>query len=782
MCITGSEGHRAGPKRSLGGHRRVALLGAAIANIAFSSVAWAQAGATPTGRLVGTVIDSASGVPVASAMARLSPSHALEPTHDDGTFAFSGVAPGEYTLTVEMLGYASRTRTVRIGAGETTRVSVALRVSALPLDALIVTGTLDARAGSDVISAVSVVSGAELDRRIDATVAATLRNEPGLAVSSLGPSTARPVIRGLGGDRIVFLEDGLKPGDLSSTSSDHAVAVEPITARRLEVVRGPMSLLYGSSALGGVVNVVRDEIPTSVPQHMHGTLVTQALSASRGFAAGGFGTAGRGPVALRLEASARTSGDLQTPDGSLENTGGTSFTLAGGASVVGDAGHFGAAYRFYDNDYGIPGGFVGGHEHGVDIAMQRKMLRTEGELHREAGPFSSVRFAGAFADYQHAELELSGDIGTAYAQDLWSAELVGRREPNGALGHGAVGVSGQYRDTRTAGSLRTPSTYDYSFAVFAVQELGTGRLRAQLGARYDRAHYVPRDTTAFIVAGGRRIPVRERTFGAISGSVGALFIIHEAVRAGFSLSRAYRTPDFNELYSNGPHLAANSFDVGDPSLSQETGLGADVFVRITHERLGAEVAAFWNQLDDYVFPSSRGRFELGTQGGRPRFQYTNEDARFVGAEGALTWNPADRLALETTVSWVAARFTSDRAPIPVLENGDTTFVEASPYPPLIPPLLGNLEARYERARFFAGAGVRWAAEQDRLGDFESTTAGYAIGSINAGVRVPHGGRLHTLTLRIDNVTDAAYRNHLSRIKDIMPEAGRDISLVYRLTF
>ncbi|HYD51835.1 MAG TPA: TonB-dependent receptor, partial [Gemmatimonadaceae bacterium] len=235
----------------------------------------------------------------------------------------------------------------------------------------------------------------------------------------------------------------------------------------------------------------------------------------------------------------------------------------------------------------------------------------------------------------------------------------------------------------------------------------------------------------------------------------------------------------------GPHLAANSFDVGDPDLRQETGIGLDAFVRVTRPRLRAEIAAFRNQLDDFISPSSRGR-AIESQQGRPLFQYTNEDAVFSGAEGEIEVGLAKRVVLEATASYVRARFTNARSPIPVFTAGetqvDTTFVPASSYPSLIPPLNGRTELRYETRRTFVGAGARLAARQERTGDFEAPTDGFAVAHLTAGYRLLRGSRLHVFTLRVDNLLDTEYREHLSRIKEIMPEPGRNVSLLYRLTF
>lgn len=754
---------------------------AVIAVIGGSGVLRAQTHAARA-TVTGTVTDATTGLPVVAAELRLLPSHAVDVAHADGRFYFRDIEPGNYTLVVQRIGYQSVHRLVTLSAGQTLTVNVGLSVAALEVGALVVTGTLAPRAQQDVISPTSAITAAELDRRSSQTVAQTIENTPGVAVSSLGPATSRPVIRGLGGDRILILEDGQRPGDLSSMSSDHAVAIEPIAARRIEIVRGPMSLLYGSSALGGVVNVVRDEIPDSRPHESQGSFSVQGESVNRGATAGGHLLTHLGAFAVRGEATFRNAGDLHTPAGPVINTGARTYDLGLGAGLPADHGHGGVAYRFYKNDYGVPGGFVGGHPTGVDISMRRHNTRFRTELHRDEGFLNTLSFDGGYTNYQHAEFEPSGAIGTDFRQNVVQGEVLARHRGQGKLTEGAVGARMQYRDVQTGGTLRTPATYDYSAAVFAIEEIGTGPLRLQGGLRYDFAHYVPRDTTAFVSAGGKRIPVRARSFGSVSGSGGVLWHAAEALRLGASVSRAYRTPDFNELFSNGPHLAANSFDVGDPLLKQETGFGVDAFVRVSTSRLNAEVAAYRNVLHDYIFPSSRGRAELGAQGGRPRFQYTNEDARFRGLEGSFDLTIAPSIQFEASGSAVQAEFTSGRAPIPVFDGFDTTFVAASKYPPLIPPAQAHLGVRFERTTHFLGIGTKLVASQQRTGDFETPTAGYNLVDANAGVRIAKGAFLHTITLRVDNIFNQSYRDHLSRLKEIMPGAGRNISLLYRATF
>ena len=735
-----------------------------------------------SGVVSGIVVDAETGVAISGAQVRLQDLHRVELSHEDGAFAFRNVPPGAHALIVQRIGYRLHTRPISVSDSAPLVVRIALAPVALTLTPMVVTGSISERSGEEVLSPTSVVSGRELDRNLSGTIAATLRDQPGVTVTSVGPATGRPVIRGLGGDRIVMLEDGQRPGDLSSTSGDHAVAIDPLTASRIEVVRGPMSLLYGSSALGGVVNVIRDEVPTTLLEHPTGAVSLQGSSVDDGVSGGAFVTTRIRSVAVRGEGSARRNGNLNTPAGELLNTSARTYSASVGGSYVADAGYAGLAYRWYSNDYGIPGGFVGAHPGGVDIRMRRHTIRGDAERHIGVGPFERVRLSGLYTAYDHQEITGGGSVGTSFDQDLAAADLVARHGAVGPLALGAVGARVQYRDITTAGSLRTPSTFDWSAAGFIVEEIGSGDLRAQVGARYDWSRYEPREETTIFV-GGELVPVRTRTFGSVSGSLGLLYTLMPGVRVGASLARAYRTPDFNELYSDGPHLAANSYDVGDPELRAESGLGADLFVRLTRERVQAEVAAFRNQLDRYVFPSSRGRAELGPQG-TPRFQYTNEDVVLSGAEGRIELSLTGDIVVDATASLVHGRFTNDRAPIPVIDEGgaDTTFVPASRNPPLLPPLRARAALRYDRPRYFLEGAMRVSGRQDRTGDFEEPTAGYGIADLSLGWRLLAGASAHAVTLRVDNLLDKEYRDHLSRTKAVMPEPGRSIGLLYRLSF
>lgn len=751
-----------------------------VAGLAFAQGGGAQQPASRQPTITGRVVEAATSSPIVGARVQLADAHKDDITHDDGSFTLSDVPDGTYTIRVTRIGFAPATTTVRVANRTAPPLTIQMKDVAVQLTAVVSTGTIGAQAQRDVLSPTSVMSDADLDRQLQSTLASTLANQPGIAIASIGPATARPVVRGLSGNRVLVLEDGARSNDMSSTGGDHAIAVDPVTVKQIEVVRGPMSLLYGSSALGGVINAIRDEVPSSRSEHATGAITIEGSSVDRGTAIGGYGATALGSFAFRGEGSARRAEDLRTPLGTLMGSSVDTYTAAVAGSYVGGKSYAGASYRYFDDSYGVPGGFVGGHDQSVSIDLHRHVARAEADVH-DLGPFESVKGIATYTDYYHVETEPSGSLGTRFAQQVTNVNLTARHDAWGPFSLGALGAQWQYRDIQTGGTVRTPSTYDFTMAGFAVEEARFGKLRLQGGARYDWAQYTPYKKGAVVIVNGEQIPARRRDFGAISGSLGGLYEITQSTQVGGSISRAYRTPDFNELYSNGPHLAAFSYDVGNPALEQETGVGVDAYARVTRERLRGEVAVFRNQMSNFIFPRPTG--DIGLQGNRPQFQYTGRDAVLAGAEGNVEVGVARHVTVEGTLSYVRGTFIGAVDSLPADSAHGIFFKRpGSKYLPFMPPLGGNVSARYDSQKWFGSIGSRFAAAQEKLGDFETHTSGYALLDANVGVRLFDGRRFHAVTLRIENALDAEYRNHLARTKEISPEAGRNLALVYRLTF
>lgn len=713
----------------------------------------------------GVVRDASTGRPLPGALVRVIGSSQQDVTHEQGEFHLLNLPGGHHTVLFERLGYRREIRRIDLDAGETVHFEVEMTSSAIELPGIVVTGTTRESLGDQTVRPANVMSGQELTRRLDVTLASTLESEPGLAVASVGPATARPVIRGLGGDRVLVLEDGARVGDLSSSSSDHALSVDPLNAQRIEVVRGPAALLYGSNAIGGVINLIREEIPASLPEQARGMLSLQAQSVNRGVAGGASAETGWGGFALRGEGSFRHAGDLDTPRGTLENTQLQTYSLSAGVSRVLRQGHYGIAYRFYDNAYGIPGGFVGSHPEGVDVEMRRHALHGAARLDRAVGPFTSLELDGKYTHYYHRELESVDIVGTEFGLLTGAGELTARHDALGPLESGAIGVRVGWTDFAAGGSSHTTPTTEYTAAAFLLEEIALGRVRLQGGARFDWHQIEPLEKAQESEIG----TIRTRTFGSVSGSLGALFTAGEGVGIGASIARAYRTPETGELFSEGPHLAAYSFEIGNPDLDAEIGVGVDVFIRVNRDRFHAELAGFHNALDNYIYYRDTGE---QTSSELPIYQATGTDAVLVGFEASAGAELIPHLLLNGSLSYVRGTISVTDEPLPMM-----------------PPLRGQLAARYERPEFFAGVAWRATAEQDRIAEqeFETATDGYNVLDADAGVRWTALGRVQSVSVRVDNLTNETVFDHLSRIRDRetndrVPGPGRSASMTYRVVF
>ena len=703
--------------------------------------------------VVGIVRSAESGVPLAGAMVVVLSTGGSAVTHGDGSFRIAVPDAERHRIRIDRLGYAAAT--VEVGQGEPAAVD--LEVAAIPLPDVVVTAVLSPTAANETIRPSAVFAQEKLQRHLAATVAQTVASVPGVAVGSMGPGTSQPVIRGLGGDRILMLEDGQRVGDVVNSGADHATALSPSSARRIEVIRGPSAILYGSNALGGVINVVREEVPRAVPYRATGFTSLQGRTATRAFGGSSQMTVGvTEHVPLRVEVTKEQGGDLRTPIGTLAGTQTDTWSVAAGTSWVDDWGYAGGAFRYYSNDYGIPGGFLGGHTNPVRTEQERAAGRFRSVIRPGRG-FEAIELDAGYTWYRHNEWEPPDILGTLFERQILSGEARARHAGWGPFASGAVGARVSWEQFGFGGALYSPNTRRMTQAAYVLEEIQIDPVLIEAGLRYDRVELEPNREELSDIG-----HIRARSFSAVSGSLGALLRVTGQFTLGASVGRAFRTPDVHELYSEGPHLAANSFDVGNPSLETETGLGIDVFGRITGQRLSAEVTWFRNTIAGYIFPQATGKLSRVLL---PIYQFVGEDAALTGFESQLGWSVPAGFKLEAAASHVRGTIRATNEPLP-----------------FIPPLQGRLAIGYSPVDWFVEAEARMARSQERTGRFEEPTDGYAVLGISGGRRLTFAGRLHVVTLHLENLGDTEYRRHLSRVKEIMPEAGRSISVTYRVVF
>lgn len=651
---------------------------------------------------------------------------------------------------------------------------------------IVVTGFRKNR--EDVLSGTSVLSGIALARDTRPTIGETLSRQPGVSATSFGPNASRPVLRGFQGERIRILTDGIGSLDVSNTSVDHAVAINPLTADRIEVLRGPGALLFGSAAVGGVVNVIDARIPRRVPPddvHAEGLVTYGSAARERSGNAAVDVPLGKSFV-LHADANYSKTDDLRvgnfllspalraqalaSPDpqiealaalrGRLPNSAGRTADLAlGGAWIRGDN-NVGFSINRLDSLYGIPIRFS------LDPAIEAEAARIEleqtrldgrAELDTGSGFVDSLRLRGGYSDYRHSELDGSGAVGTTFFNTGYEARLEAVQSTRNGWG-GGFGAQYFNRDLRTVGDEKSlPRNRTAQFGLFTLQTWSKGKLRAEAGARYERQTV---RAEADPVIGN---PDLSRSFNAFSGSVGAS-LGGKAFRVGLNLSHSERAPGAEELYVNGPHPGTQSFEIGDPGLSKEKSEGVELTLKGSGDGYSFGASAYRLWFSDYIYEAATG----AVQDDLPVFEIRQADASYAGfeVEGSVRLARIGRFALnlDGLADYVKAK----------IRNVGPA--------PRIPPLrlLGGLEAQSDSVN--ARLEVERVTGQDRLAALETPTRGYTMVNASVSLTPFRAHREVSLTLSANNLFDVDARRHASFLKDFAPLAGRDVRITARASF
>lgn len=739
--------------------------------IALGVILPAPAGAAATRpaapAVIGTVTDTA-GVPLANATVVVAEVARSTTTNAAGAFVLRGLPAGEYHLSVTHLGYAPGHAVVRVPPeGDDVRVTVVLVPTTLRLTSVVVSASPTGTESERLTQSAVELSGRALNRSLGSSVAATLSAEPGVSQRFAGPAASMPVIRGLTGDRILVLQDGERAGDIASSASDHAVSVDPLAAQRIEVIRGPASLLYGNNAIGGVVNVVTNDIPTAVPSHLEGYVAGQGESVTPGGAIGAGLTMGLGArSALAVRGGYRDLGDLRTGgDLRLDGTDSRATNATVGYGFVGERLNAGLAARIYDFAYGIPAE-PGDPEAGVRIDGRRVGLSGRGGLQLGGGALRYLRVEGSAQDYAHDELEPDGAVGTQL--ELRTQTLNAQVNTTFGRARGAIGLQGLFKQYEAAGDeALTPAARSTGIGAFLFQELPLRRgaddedaPQVQLGGRFDS--YGIRSQTGDPRFG----PGRSLSFNSASGSLGLSLPLRRGLSFSTSGAVAFRAPTVEELFSNGVHHATASYDIGNANLRTERSVGGEAILRVRGDRVSAQLSAYRTAIQDYVTTVATGDTIVDGET-LPVLRYVQSEATLSGVEANLEAQLAPSVVLSLMGDLVRGDLRDLDTPVPFL-----------------PPARLGAGVRWERRAWFANADVRHAFAQDRVsgGDVDVATEAYTVVNLGAGWQWLGGNVLHSITLRADNVGDTRYFDAASRIKRFAANPGRNISLLYRVIY
>jgi iron complex outermembrane receptor protein len=723
-----------------------------------------QPSAAPTGQpatISGQLRQTDSMRPVAKATILVEGTSLVGTSDAEGRFSIPSVPPGSQHIVIAAPGFVPLRTEVVIGNTPPPPLDVLLHPEVHYTE--VVSVSPNARDQFESYQPTSVLAGQELTQQLAGTLGATLEKQPGVAERSFGPGPSRPVIRGLDGDRVLILEDGQRVGDLSSQSGDHGITVNPASASRIEVVRGPATLLYGGNAIGGLVNVISETIPTRPVQGAHGATLLDIGSAAKEFGGAADVRWGNGRWALSAGGSGRRNGDVDTPDGAIENTQSRGGFATVAASWTPGKGFIGASYGWDDTRYGIP--FV--EEGQVELTPRRHAVAVKAGADGLAGLVQGIRANFAARRYRHEEI-VGGEVGTEFANDTNETDVLLRHRPAGRLS-GTVGVSFLDRAFAAIGEeALSPPVDERAFAGFFYEEVTWPHVTFQFGARANHASFDPQQD------------LTSRDFTDVSGSVGLLLrpaAADDRLTLAFNLARAARNPALEELYFFGPHPGNFAFEIGNPDLGSEKALGFDVSIRWRVPRVSAEITYFRNRIDDYISrnPISEEEFderfgheeeEEGDDHGEfPFIEFVAADSLLQGIEAHSDIDLGRGVDLELGLDYVRGELRATNQPLP-----------------RIPPFRLRGGLRYHRDAFQAGGEVTAVSKQGRVFGEETPTAGYNLLRLFGSYSFGAGDVVHTITARLDNATDKLYRNHLSLIKDFVPEMGRNFKVVYALQF
>ena len=737
---------------------------------ALAAVAAAPVHASPatnaTPRVLGTVTDSA-GQPLANVQIIVGGLNRTTSTNDEGKFVLVGLPAGRYHADALLIGYQRADFAIEVpSAGADVVVRVTMRGTTLRLSGVQVTASPIGADPLDITQSTAELSGAELQRALSSSVAQTLANEPGLAVRFNG-AAATPVIRGLSGERILVLQDGDRSADLSSAAADHALSIDPNTAQRIEVVRGPASLLYGTNALGGVVNVITNDIPTSVPQHVEGVASAQTESASPGQALSFGLTAPVGSNwAVAVRGGERNAQNIAVGGGGrLANSFNRNWNGMVALGYTGDDLHAGVAYKHYDFGYGLPGA-TGDPELGAQIRGSREELRFRSDRGLGAGWLSYLRLDGTAQWYAHDEIENSGAVATRFKLGTQTLNLTGKTRFNGW--DGAIGVQGLFKQYASTGDeALTPAANTTGLGVFVFQDIPLTDWKQsphlQLGARYDRVRIAS-------TAGDPKFgPAATVEANNVSGSIGITWPVAAGTTIAVNAARAFRAPSVEELFSNAFHAALGSYDIGNPALKPEVNTGAEAVLRMQRGTIDAQVALFTSRINQFIAPDFVGDTLLGALPDTARVpinRFRQGDATMWGVEARVEAEVGSDVVVGVIGDFVRGEFTS-----------------ANEFLPFLPAPRAGVNARWNSGAWTLGGDVRYAHAQGRVsGGADIPTDSYTLANLQGSYTLAVGGRVHTVSLRVDNLADVRYRDAASRIKSFSPAMGRNVSLSYRVLF
>ncbi len=625
---------------------------------------------------------------------------------------------------------------------------------AAKLKEVVVTAVPLGQSADQLVTPVSVLTGSELDDARTGTIGQTVAGVPGVQTTAFGAGVGRPVIRGLDGSRVAVLADGLGSADVSNVSQDHAVTVEPFLADQIEILKGPATLLYGSGAIGGVVNLVDGRIPQSAPANGFSGRTQIGYDSVSDGSTGMFRVdAGGDGFALHADGLYRHADDYDIPGRTLDNSFVHTKSGAVGGSWLGDWGYLGLSVSRYLSNYGNPAepGDPLEDEPAVRVSMGQTRYDLKGALNTPFAGIDKAEFSFGHSDYQHVEYE-GDEAGTTFTNKTDEGRVQLTHAPLAGW-TGAFGVQAFQRDFAAVGEESfVPPTSTKGVGVFVTEQREFGPLKAELGARADRQSSTPDNGS-------------KRDFSPLSLSAGLAWRFDDHWHLSLNLDRAQRAPAEEELFSHGPHVASATYEIGDPNLSKETANQAEIGLHYHSELVEAKIAAYYNRYDNFIYLADTGLVEDDL----PVRQWSQRNAKFRGGEAEATFHLAKNESGH--YDW---RIWGDTVRATLAGGGNL---------PRIPAARVGTELSWRNDDWRASLGATHYFEQDHTAEFETDTASFTL--VNARVAWSFFNNDRSsweAFVNADNLTNQTARLSTSLIKDLVPLAGRNFAVGVRGMF
>ena len=718
--------------------------------LSFLCISISAQGQRQTASIKGIVIIEPAHITARNALVTIAELRKSMLTDEAGAFEFTDVPPGRYQVIAHLDRVPDVVKTVDVVAG-VQRIDFRLSLASVS-EQVTVTASGSAEAINSAYQPVTSVGAIELAQKNSVSIGEALENQLGIAKRSFGPGSGRPVIRGFDGDRVLVLQDALRLGGIASQSADEVEPIDVLSLDRVEIVKGPATLLYGSNAIGGVVNGITGN--DTYQRGLSGYLTTFGATNSRSAGASAGFKYGIRNFLLFANGGAQRAGDYHTPLGSVLNSFARTGTVSGGAGWFSNKGWLVFSYTYDRRRHGIP---VEPDEIDFESLKERRhSYEVKGGLRDLGGFIEGGDFALSFNTYENREFEFESDENVTELEAIatnknfnYRANFNHRRR-----GHfsGTLGFSGFTRDFVSVGEeAPAPRTKQHSFAAYGLERVDFERIGFQFGGRIEQNGYNPEGN------------LRKRNFVGFSGSVGVRVPLWTGGSFIANYQHSFRAPALEELYNNGPHPGILTFDIGNPNLNAEQSDGIDLSLRHNTERLRLEGNMYYYNIRNFVFQAFTG--ETDEESNLPIINFAQATSRFVGTEAAAEARVADGLWMNAKIDYVRAELTAQDKPLP-----------------RIPPLRGTVGFDWRYKALSVRPELVMANRQLRVFDNETPTAGYAVFNVSASYTFVTKRTAHVIMVNGYNLGDALYRNHLSFIKSIAPEMGRNLRISYSVRF